>query len=116
MPGETDTRARAELSKGRLREKIPQRRKALEGHVTGHHRLLLRRHGEQFQFLEKQIARTDAEIARRMKYTPEELAQGKAALPPGTPLPPCPRQVAPAYWMELPGISLVSGKRPLLLA
>ena len=106
MQGKNDTRALAELSKGRLREKIPQLRKALEGHVTGHHRLLLRRHWEQFQFLEKQIARTDAEIARRMKYTPEELAQVKAALPPGTPLPPCPRQVALAYWMDCLGSAL----------
>ena len=107
--GKTDTSELADLSKGRLREKIPQLRKALEGHVTGHHRLLLSRYGEQFQFLEKQIAKTDAEIARRMKYTPEELVQVKAALLPGTPLPPCPRQAALEYWMELPGISMVSG-------
>ena len=100
--GKTDTSELADLSKGRLREKIPQLRKALEGHVTGHHRWLLSRYGEQFQFLEKQIVKTDAEIARRMKYTPEELAQVKAALPPGTPLPPCPRQAALEYWMELP--------------
>jgi transposase len=109
MQGKTDTSELAELSKGRLREKIPQLRKALEGHVTGHHRLLLRRHWEQFQFLKRQLVKTDAEIARRMKYTPEELAQVKAALPPGTPLPPCPRQAALEYWVELPGISLVSG-------
>ena len=107
--GKTDTRELAELSKGRLREKIPQLRKALEGHVTGHHRWLLSRYGEQFQYLEKPIVKTDAEIARRMKYTPEELVQVKAALPPGTPLPPCPRQTALEYWMELPGISMVSG-------
>ena len=73
--------------------------------------MLLSRYGEQFQFLEKQIAKTDTEIARRMKYTPEELVQVKAALPPGTPLPPCPRQAALEYWMELPGISMVSGSR-----
>ena len=53
MGGNTDSNALAEMSKGRLREKIPQLRKALEGHVTGHHRALLRRHWEQFQFLEK---------------------------------------------------------------
>ena len=38
MQGKTDTSELADLSKGRLREKIPQLRKALEGHVTGHHR------------------------------------------------------------------------------
>jgi len=109
MQGKTDTSELADLSKGRLRAKIPELRKALEGHVTGHHRLLLSRHWEQFQFLGKQIAKTDAEIARRMKYTPEELAQVKAALPPGVPIPPCPRQAALEYWMELPGISVISG-------
>jgi transposase len=99
----------ADLSKGRLRAKIPELRKALEGQVTGHHRLLLHRYWEQFQFLEKQLAKTDTEIARRMKYTPEELAEVKASLPAGAPLPPCPRQAALDSWMELPGISVVSG-------
>jgi hypothetical protein len=109
MQGKTDTPARAELSKGRLRAKIPELQKALEGHVTGHHRLLLQRHWEQFQFLERQRVQTDAEIAQRMKYTPEELAQVKASLPAGTPLPPCPRQTALEYGMQRPGISVVSG-------
>ena len=57
LEGKTDTSELADFSKGRLREKIPQLRKALEGHVTGHHRLLLSRYGEQFQFLEKQSSR-----------------------------------------------------------
>lgn len=109
MGGNTDSHELADLSKGRLREKIPELRKALEGQVTGHHRLLLQRYWEQFQFLERQLVKTDAEIARRMKYTPEELAQVKASLPAGAPLPPCPRQVALDYWMELPGVSVVSG-------
>ena len=108
MGGNTDIHELADLSKGRLRAKIPELRKALEGQVTGHHRLSLHRYWEQFQFLEKQLAKTDAEIARRMKYTPEELAQVKASLPAGAPLPPCPRQAALDSWMELPGISVVS--------
>ena len=109
MGGNTDSNALAEMSKGRLRAKIPELRKALEGQVTGHHRLLLQRYWEQFQFLQRQIIKADAEIARRMRYTAEELAQVKAWLPAGAPLPPCPRQVALDYWMELPGISVVSG-------
>jgi transposase len=109
MGGNTDSDALADLSKGRLREKIPQLRKALEGQVSGHHRLLLQRYWEQYQFLERQLTKIDAEISRRMKYTAEELAQVKASLPAGAPLPPCPRQAALGYWMELPGISVVSG-------
>jgi transposase len=54
MGGNTDANELAELSKGRLREKIPGLRKALEGQVTGHHRLLLHRYWEQYQFLERQ--------------------------------------------------------------
>ena len=46
---------------------------------------------------------------RRMKYTPEELAQVRALLPAGVPLPRCPPQAAVDYWMDLPGISVVSG-------
>jgi hypothetical protein len=34
MKGESDTEALAELSKGRLRHKIPELRRALEGRVT----------------------------------------------------------------------------------
>jgi transposase len=109
MQGKTDVNLLAELSKGRLRAKIPEWRKALVGQVTGHHRLLLNRYGEQFQFLEKQLVKTDTEIARRMHYTPEEFRQVKASLPEGDPVPPCPRQVALEYWKELPGVSVVSG-------
>jgi transposase len=109
MGGNTDSNGLADLSKGRLRVKIPELRKALEGQVTGHHRLLLQRYWEQYQFLERQLTKTDAEIARRMRYTAEELAQVKASLPAGAALPPCPRQAALDYWMELPGISVVSG-------
>lgn len=109
MQGNTDAVGLAELSKGRLRNKIPELRKALAGQVTEHHRVLLQRYWEQFQFLELQVSKTDAEIAQRMDYTAEELAQVKAGLPPDAPVPPCPRQVALNYWMELPGIGVVSG-------
>jgi hypothetical protein len=41
MKGESDAEGLAELSKGRLRNKIPELRRALEGRVTGHHRFLI---------------------------------------------------------------------------
>ena len=40
MGGNSDVNGLADLSKGRLRAKIPELRKALEGQVTGHHRLV----------------------------------------------------------------------------
>jgi len=107
--GETDAGVLADLSQGRLRDKIPELRRALEGRVMRHHRFLLQRYGEQFEFLEKQIADCDTEIAQRMKLTPEEWAQVLTWLPPGAPQPLSPREEALAYWMELPGIARVSG-------
>lgn len=92
--GEQDPTVLAEMSKGRLREKIPELRRALEGHVTGHHRYMLKRLFEQLEFLETQIGHADKEIAERMKFTPEELARVAALLPPGAPIPPSPRQRA----------------------
>jgi transposase len=109
IQGQTDASVLAELSKGRLREKIPELRRALEGRVTDHHRFLLQRCWEQFEFLETQMARSDSEIAQRMPFTPEELARVLATLPPGAPVPPSPREQALQYWMELPGIARVSG-------
>ncbi len=53
IQGQTDVNILAEMSKGRLREKIPDLRRALEGQVTGHHRYLLGRYFEQLEFLGK---------------------------------------------------------------
>ncbi len=38
--GEGDPQVLAELAKGRLRQKLPALRRALEGRFTGHHALL----------------------------------------------------------------------------
>jgi transposase len=55
--GEKDTSVLAELAQKRLREKIPQLQRALEGEITDHHRFLLRQLLDQYDFLEKEIAR-----------------------------------------------------------
>jgi transposase len=105
----TDSNTLAELSKGRLREKMPAPRRALEGRMLGHHRFLLQHYWELLEFLEKQVAGLDTAIAERMKHTPEELARVVATLPAGAPVPPSPREEALDYWMEVPGIARVSG-------
>jgi transposase len=69
MKGESDAEALAELSKGRLRNKIPELRRALEGCVTGHHRFLIDRHWRQMESLENQMRQFEREIAERMKPT-----------------------------------------------
>jgi transposase len=109
IEGQTDANQLADLSKGRLREKVPALRRALEGHVTTHHQFALQRYWEQFEFLEQQLGHLDEEIAQRMKFTPEELARVVALMPPGAPIPPSPREQALESWMELPGIATVSG-------
>ena len=109
IQGQTDASLLADLSKGRLRDKIPELRRALEGRVTEHHRFLLQRYWEQFEFVEQQITELDGEIAQRMQFTAEELARVMALLAPGEPIPLCPRQEALQYWIELPGVSTVSG-------
>jgi transposase len=46
----------AEHALGQLRGKIPELREALDGHVTDHHRFLLRTHLEHAEYIERQIA------------------------------------------------------------
>lgn len=55
LQGETNPATLAELALGRLREKIPQLRLALEGHCTDHHRYILRRLMLHLQHLEQEI-------------------------------------------------------------
>lgn len=109
IEGVTDSNTLAELSKGRLREKMPALRRALEGRMLGHHRYLLQHDWELLEFPEKQLAGLDTAIGERMKHTPEELARVLATLPAGAPVPPSPREEALDYWMEVPGIARVSG-------
>jgi hypothetical protein len=55
LNGEEDAGKLAELALGRLRDKIPQLRLALEGNCTEHHRFMLRRLLSHFNYLETQI-------------------------------------------------------------
>jgi transposase len=55
LAGEKEVRVLAELAQGKLREKIPQLKRALEGELTDHHRFLLRQLLGQYDFLEKEI-------------------------------------------------------------
>jgi transposase len=111
MKGENDAEVLAELSKGRLRHKIPELRRALEGRVTEHHRFLIHRHWRQMESLENQIRQFEEEIAARMKPTAEEIARLRQSIPADAPLPPSPREEAISLWMELPGIGLTTASR-----
>ena len=67
LAGEEDAERLAEMSKGLLRNKLPEMRLALEGRVTEHHRFMLKELLEHQQFVEKKIAEVEAEIERRMR-------------------------------------------------
>src|SRR5437588_5570352 len=104
MKEENDAQVLAELSKGRLRNKIPQLRRALEGQVTAHHRFLIKEHWQRMEFLEDQIAQFETQIAQHMKPTPEEMAFRIQNAAEEAPLPLSPREEAIQLWMEIPGV------------
>lgn len=66
VAGVEDPEALAELAKGRLRAKIPQLERALEGRVRESHRLLLRLHLEHIDDLNSKIENLNEEIERLM--------------------------------------------------
>src|SRR5262249_1559252 len=109
MKDETDPEMLANLAKGTLRKKIPQLRRALDGHVTAHHRRLIGSHWKQLEFLEHQIAELETEIAKRIQPTLEEIA---AMVPPmaddGALVAMSARQEAIQFWTEIPGVGWTS--------
>ena len=62
IDGEKDTTVLAELAQKKLREKIPQLQRALQGEITEHHCFLLRQLLDQYDFLEKEIARVSERL------------------------------------------------------
>lgn len=55
LAGERDPAKLAELAEGRLREKIPQLKEALLGHLTDHHCFMLRRLLDHLDYVEREI-------------------------------------------------------------
>src|SRR5207244_8250785 len=62
MAGKKDVTILAELAQRKLREKIPQLQRALEGELTKHHRFLLQQLLKQYDFLEKEIANVNEQL------------------------------------------------------
>jgi transposase len=67
LQGERDPRKLAELAEGRLRGKIPQLTRALEGRVTEHHCFLLRNLFDHIAYLESQIELFSTRIANCLR-------------------------------------------------
>jgi transposase len=81
IAGVDSAEALANLARGRLRDKLPQLRKALTGRVTEHHRFLLGMHLDHLTHLEALIGRLDQRLHQEMeKDRPPEPPEPK---PPG---------------------------------
>jgi transposase len=62
VDGEDDSDTLAELARGRLRAKLPDLRKALDGRVESHHRVLLTRILAHIDFLDESLELLETEI------------------------------------------------------
>jgi transposase len=86
IEGETDGRQLSALAKGRLKSKQAQLAQALTGHVSEHHRFMLRMLLEELRSLEGAIERLNARIGEVMKRADERAAeQAVSATPPEQP-------------------------------
>jgi transposase len=74
LEGEEDATKLADLSRRRLRAKLPQMQLALQGRMTDHHRWMLRVLWEQLEFLEAQIAKLDAQIHEQVRTYEDAIA------------------------------------------
>jgi transposase len=73
IAGEDDPAVLAELAQGRLREKVPQLRRALAGRMGTHQRFLLEQQLRHIAQVEDLIAAVSAEIAERLRpFAPEQ--------------------------------------------
>jgi transposase len=75
LAGEQDPEKLADLSKGLLRNKIPELKLALEGRVSEHHRFMLRALLEDLRHAESKIMAIEAEVDKRNRPFEEEVAR-----------------------------------------
>jgi transposase len=73
--GEQDSQRLAEMSRGLLRNKIPELQQALQGRVTAHHRFLLRELLDHLYFVESKMRRMEQEIEERLRPFQSEVAR-----------------------------------------
>lgn len=73
--GEQDSQRLAEMSHGKLRNKIPELQQALEGRVTAHHRFLLRELLDHLYFVESKMRRIEQEVEEQLRPFQSEVAR-----------------------------------------
>jgi len=75
IDGQTDPDELAELARGRLRSKLPALREALRGHLTAHHRFMLRQLVDHIEYLQRQVEQFDQRIEELMAPFAPRVAQ-----------------------------------------
>jgi len=96
IAGETSVAALANLARGRMRDKLPQLRRALDGRLTEHHRFLLQAHLDHVTHLEGLIERLSSRILDYFRTPPSPQGQIDGGLPPEQPAAPPPAGPPPA--------------------
>lgn len=66
LSGSTDLQVLSELAKGRLRKKLPELKKALEGRFRSHHRFMVAEVLTHLDFLDEAIERVSQEVTSRI--------------------------------------------------
>jgi transposase len=80
LKGNTDPSVLADLARGKLRQKLPELRKALQGRFSAHHRFLLEHILGHLDFLDEAIEKISQEVA--MRTTPfQELIRFMDTIP-----------------------------------
>jgi transposase len=80
--GQRDPRRLADLALGRLKKKIPELRRALEGHFTEHHAFMLQQLLDHLEYLETKIAEFDARIEEELPpFLPSQTLERLQAVP-----------------------------------
>ena len=74
LAGQGEPQVLAEFARGRLRHKQSELERALAGRVREHHRFLIANHLTEIDFLDKQLALFDSEIARHVEQQAEQQA------------------------------------------
>src|SRR5262249_5279407 len=74
LGGQNDPQILAELARGRLRAKLPDLRRALDGRVQPHHRMLLTHILAHIDFLEESLAQLQAEMEQYLAPFEEAMA------------------------------------------
>jgi transposase len=81
VAGTSDTRALAELARGRMREKLPQLERALRGCFAEHQRFLVAQQLAHLDFLDEAIAQISAEVGERLSPFEREATQRLDGIP-----------------------------------